>query len=233
MKINFVQKVRLFAYSQTHIWSFLGIFIILLCLWIVSFANAQEQYPEDPMESETSQLVRAKFAVCREEKDLALRYLCTCKVLEEQCISPRKLTDGDWKTVEFWPSENPAEREVQFILFADIDALGEFAPINKGLVVTCMAGIAEINIFVGEDVDESDNPVVYLGDKASETSFDREDNLFTFTNVAEIYGAILMGDTLRLTYSDNEKIERELYFDTFGFDNVSKGWGKLCKETSS
>lgn len=216
-------------------WSALSVIALGLTWGIASFAGSQDYLSPDPMEDKYSKAVRAEFARCRIEKSPVSQFLCSCRVLEKQCEAPRRLEHGDWYTVEFWPSDDEDEREVQFILLMNYDILGDFAPINKGIVLTCMQGISEINVFVGEDVNPDVSPVITIGKTKFEGSYVKQGSAYilAFADDAKVYSALDDGKEMLIAYIDMEENERELEFDTFGFDNVSKGWESLCTNPSS
>jgi len=211
-------------------WSALSVIALGLSWGVASFAGPQSYEQPDPMEDKYSKAIRAEYAKCRKEQNPMSQFFCTCRVLEKQCEVPRRLEHGEWYTVEFWPSDDEAEREVQFILMMDYDILGDFTPIDKGIVLTCMAGVSDINVFVGEHVNPDVPPVVTIEDNTFKGSFAQEGGAYIlgFENNAKVYGAIGQSKEMLVTYTDMEENERKLEFDTFGFDNVSKGWEKLC-----
>lgn len=233
MRIDILPKAKKLVDNRDKVLALIGLLVLALSLWIAASAQSQDLQTEDPMESRYSQAIRAEYAKCRGMQDATTQFFCTCKLMEEQCESPRGLGHGDWNTVEFWPSNDPAEREVQFVLFSEFDFMGDFAPINKGLIMTCMAGISEINIFVGDNVDPHLDPVFYLGDELAKASYDTENKMFTFDDPSSIYAALIRGEDVSITYNDLEDEERVLDFETYGFDNASKGWEKLCREKAS
>ena len=233
MGISISPKVKGLFDSRNRVEAPIGLLILMISLWVTSSALSQDYQPIEPMESRYSKAIRAEYAKCREKQDVTTQFFCMCKLLEEQCSAPRRLEHGDWNTVEFWPSDNPNEREVQFILFAEIDFMEGFSPINKGLVMTCIAGISEINIFVGENVDPSTDPVLYVGDDFVKVSFDVENKMLAFDDPATISTAFERRADVSITYTDLEDVERVLNFETYGFENVSKGWEKLCQKPSS
>lgn len=216
-------------------WSGISVIALGLSWGIASFAGPQSDLTPDPMEDKYSKTIRAEYAKCREEKNPMSQYFCTCRVLEKQCEVPRRLEHGNWYTVEFWPSNDEAEREVQFILMMEYDVLGDFTPIDKGIVLTCMTGLSDINIFVGEHVNPDVKPHVTIGTDTFKGSFVQEGEAYIlgFENNAKLYGAIGKGSEMLVTYTDMEETERKLEFDTYGFDNVSKGWEKLCTSPTS
>jgi len=201
-----------------------------LTMAIAGFAGTQERQTLDPMEDKYSLEIRNEYAQCRKEKNPMAQYFCTCRVLEKQCEAPRRIDHGDWNTVEFWPSDDARDREVQFILFMAYDILGDFSPINKGVVMTCMAGVSEVNVFVGENVDPDITPTVTINDVGYTAAFENEDGSYIlgFEETSKIYRALGSGKEMLITYTDMEETERNLTFDTFGFDNVSQGWETLC-----
>lgn len=216
-------------------WSALSVVAFGLSWGITSLAGPQGQASKDPMEDKYSKTIRAEFAQCRRENNPMSQFFCTCRVLNKQCEAPRRLEHGDWYTVEFWPSDDETEREVQFILMMDYDILGDFAPIDKGIVLTCMAGVSEINVFVGEHVNPDVKPVVTIEEKTYSGTFVPEGGAYilAFDDNAKVYAALDKGKEMLVSYKDMEEKVRRLEFDTFGFDNVSKGWEKLCTSPSS
>ncbi|MEP3655645.1 MAG: hypothetical protein ABJO36_12180 [Litorimonas sp.] len=233
MKFITSPKIVKLANNRSKVGALVGLLLLILAIWITASAQAQISSAEKPMESKYSKSIRLEFAKCREKKDLVSQYLCNCEVLAKQCEAPRSLEHGDWNTVEFWPSNNPSEREVQFILFAELDLFGDFAPLNKGIVMTCMAGISEINVFVGNNVNPDVDSTFFLGEKSASVAFDLEDNIFTFEEPSVVYDAFQRGEDVSITYTDTEENERVLEFETYGFDTVSKGWEELCRKASS
>lgn len=216
-------------------WSALSLIALGLSWGITSLAGPQGHISPDPMEDKHSKAVRAEYAKCRKEKNPMSQFFCSCRVLEKQCEAPRRLEHGDWYTVEFWPSDDEAEREVQFILMMDYDILGDFTPIDKGIVLTCMRGVSDINVFAGEHVNPDVEPVVTIGEVTFKGAFAEEGGAYIlgFADNAKVYAALDKGKEMLISYSDMEEKTRNLEFDTFGFDNVSKGWEKLCTSPSS
>jgi len=233
MRRRFLPNIKSLADKVHSTKALISVSLMTLLLGFGASAQEQTYHQEDPMESRYSKTIRAEYTKCREKKDPTTQFFCTCKLLEEQCAAPRRLEHGNWNTVEFWPSNDPSEREVQFILFPDFDFLGDFAPINKGIIMTCMGGVSEVNIFVGDNVDSNVEPEFYIGETAAKARFIKEDKLFTFDEPEAVYAAFEKGEDVMISYTDLEDIERVLEFDTYGFDHVSKGWEKLCKEKSS
>jgi len=137
---------RLQSFTLSAVKFFVLVFILM---FFNAVAVSAKTNATDPMQDKYSQEVRDAFARCREEKNPMTQSFCNCRVLEQQCETPRRLEHGDWHTVEYWPSDVEAEREVQFVLFMDYDILGEFAPIDTGLVMICMRGQSEVNVFIG------------------------------------------------------------------------------------
>jgi len=223
------------AKKTWRFWSAFSTIALGLSLGIASLAGPQGYEPPDPMEDKYSKTIRAEFAKCRKENNPMSQFFCSCRVLEKQCEVPRRLEHGDWYTVEFWPSDDVAEREVQFILMMDYDILGDFTPIDKGIVLTCMRGVSDIHVFVGEHVNPDVEPVVLIADEEFKGKFVQEGGAYIleFKNTAKVFSAIGKDTEMLVTYSDMEETERRLEFDTFGFDNVSKGWEKLCSSPTS
>ena len=216
-------------------WDGLSVIALALSWGIASLAGPQGHVSPDPMEDKYSKAIRAEFAECRKEKNPMSQYFCTCRVLEKQCEVPRRLEHGDWYTVEFWPTDDEAEREVQFVLMMDYDILGDFAPIDKGIVLTCMRGVSDINVFLGEHVNPDVEPTIIVGETKFKGTFVEEGGAYILgvTDNVKIFAALDKGKEMLISYSDMEENERNLEFDTFGFDNVSKGWEKLCISPSS
>jgi len=208
------------------------LFLLLANFLAVLLANAQTEV--NPMESRYSQEIREEYRACRELESPVAQYLCTCRVLEKQCQVPRKDVDGNWNTVEFWPSDDPADREVQFILFMSYDTLGDFRPDAFGVVYTCMAGEADLHVFLGDDVDESATPVVSIGDQEVEGEiFEDEDRfLIEFFNATRVFSALKKSEKISVMFEDLEGNENFLEFDSKGFANVSKGWEPVCAARS-
>lgn len=193
-------------------------------------ASPQDEHSENPMQDKYSQLIRAEYAKCREEKNPMSQFFCSCRLLEQQCEAPRRPEHGDWNTVEFWPSNDESQREVQFILFMDYDILGDFSPMNKGVVLTCMAGISELTVFVGDNVNPDVRPFVTIHETEVQASFVNEEGAYMleFGNTPKVYSALETGEEMLISYTDMEDIPRSLEFNTYGFASVSKGWETLC-----
>ncbi len=223
------------AAKPWRFWSAFSAAVLAISWGVVSLAGSQNLEQPDPMHDQYSQAVRAEYAQCRKEKSPLSQYFCTCRVLEKQCEAPRRLEHGDWYTVEFWPSNDEDEREVQFILMMDYDILGDFAPFDNGIVLTCMAGGSDLNVFMGRDVDPDVEPVVTIGETDFNGSFIREDDAYIleFENNDKVFSVMTGGTKMTISYRDIEEKEREIEFDTFGFDNVSRGWEKLCSSPTS
>jgi len=216
-------------------WSGLSVIALGLSWGIASFATLKNDTNSDPMEDKYSKAIRAEYAKCRTENNPMAQFFCTCRILEKQCDAPRRLEHGDWNTVEYWPSDDKLEREVQFILFADYDILGDFAPINKGIVVTCFAGFSDFNVFIGENVNPDKIPDVMIDSQLHQASFENQDGswILGFKKSDQAYRALRDSKEMSIIFTDMENDEKTLEFDTFGFDNVSKGWEKLCMDPSS
>jgi len=198
-------------------------------------AQAQDRYPADPMQSKYSQEIRKAFAECRAENSPLSQYFCTCRVIEKQCEGPHRLEHGNWNTVEFWPSDNESEREVQFILFLDYEAMDDFAPLESGLVTTCVQGNSEVNLFIGNDVDTEVAPTIWMDHKiiSSEMANDDGSLVISFPDENKMFEMLRTGRVLRAEYQDIEGVEKQAEFDLFGFDEVSRGWDKLCTTPDS
>jgi|GEM_PF-6945938 len=189
----------------------------------------------DPMQDKTSLEVRDAFAKCREVENPMSQFFCNCRILEKQCEAPRRAEHGQWNTVEYWPTNNEADREVQFILFMNDDLLSALSPVDTGLVMTCLGGISDLNVFVGQDVDPDTKPLAMIGEETFKGAF-KEDNgdwILGFEDNDKIYRALSKGRTMDLTYRNMENAERSLEFTITGFGNVTKGWEPLCVRPSS
>jgi len=212
------------------------LFLLLANLLMVFVANAQtaNKLEENPMESRYSKEIRAEYKACRELESPVAQYLCTCRVLEKQCRVPRKDLHGNWNTVEYWPTDDPSDREVQFILFMSYDALGDFRPDAYGVIYTCMAGEAALHIFLGNDVDESTAPLVTIGDQEIEGAIieDEESFLVEFFNTTEVFSALKKSEKISVAFEDFDGNENFLEFDSRRFANVSKGWEPVCSAKS-
>lgn len=215
-------------------WSGFSAIILIFALTVIAIADPQTPN-SDPMEDKYSQKVREEYAKCRKEKNPMSQFFCTCRVLDKQCEAPRRLEHGYWNTVEYWPSDDEAEREVQFVLLADYDILGDFSPVNKGIVVTCIAGVSNFNIFVGGNVDPDKSPLVMIDTEMHEASFENEDGswILDFEKSEKAFKALRSSKEMAVNFIDMDNDDKSLEFDTFGFDNVSKGWEKLCMSVSS
>jgi len=189
----------------------------------------------DPMQDEQSREIRDDFAKCREVDNPMSQFFCNCRVLEKQCEAPRHTEHGQWNTVEYWPTENEADREVQFILFMNYDILGGFSPVDTGLVLTCLGGNSDFNIFVGEDVDPDSKPRVEIGDDIFDAGFEHVEGdwIVGFEDNPQIFKALSESDEMGVTYRDLEDNERSLEFATAGFNAVTKGWEPVCERPSS
>lgn len=216
-------------------WSGLTFLALGLYCSVAALAGPQDIHSPDPMQDKYSQRIRADYAKCRKETNPMSQFFCTCRVLEKQCKVPRRLEHGDWYTVEFWPSDDESQREVQFILLMDYDIFGDFAPIDQGIVLTCLSGASDINIFIGEAVNPDIKPVVAIQKDRFEASFVQEGGAYIleFENDAKVYSALGQNKDILISYTDMEENKRNLEFETFGFENVSKGWEKLCTSPSS
>ena len=104
----------------------------IICILVPNLALAQAKSSNGPMEDEYSQTIRAEYAKCRDLNNSLSRFLCSCRVAAMQCDSPRRLEHGDWSTIEYWPSTEESEREVQFILLMKYDLLGDFDSRKRG-----------------------------------------------------------------------------------------------------
>lgn len=208
---------------------------LLTAMLIPAFTSAQQDNFQDPMEDAYSQEIRQAYAECRQKGNPIAQFFCNCRVLEKQCEAPRKLEHGDWNTVEYWPSSDPAKREVQFVLMLSYDIIGDLAPADTGIVVTCMAGVSELHAFVGDDISPEDPFTVHIDNKPVSAAFEEiEDNyLISFQNNRAAYNALRKSDRLTVSFISGEGETSELEFDTFGFDQVSKGWDKLCSKIES
>lgn len=189
----------------------------------------------DPMQDQTSLIIREQFAQCRDMGSEIEQYYCTCSVLEKQCEAPRKLEHGDWNTVEYWPSNDEADREVQFVLFASYDMLGEAIPVNSGMVMTCMAGNSDLKIFVGNDINESVAPVIDIDGQSFEADYYTEDGeyLLGMQNTDTIYDAMKASKRLGVVFQKSDGTDVIAEFQTFGFEAVTLGWQNLCFSESS
>lgn len=216
-------------------WGGLSLLALGLSCSIAALAGPQDTRYPDPMQDKYSQKIRADYAKCRKEKNPMSQFFCTCRVLEKQCEVPRRLEHGDWYTVEFWPSDDEAEREVQFILLMDYDIIGDFAPMDQGIVLTCMSGVSEINIFVGETVNPDVPPLVTTEEERFDASFVKEGGAYILElkDDAKLYGALSKNKDILVSYTDMEDNKQNLEFETFGFETVSKGWEKLCTSPST
>ncbi len=208
------------------------LFLLLVNLMMVFAANAQTD--ENPMESQYSQDIRNEYKACRALDSPVAQYLCACRVLEKQCAVPRKDIHGFWNTVEYWPTDDPADREVQFILFMEYDSLGDFRPDAYGVVYSCMAGEADLHIFLGDDVDESISPIVLMGDTEldGEILEDEDHFLIEFFNTTRVFNTLKQSDKITVVFEDLEGNENYLEFNSQGFANASKGWEPVCAARS-
>jgi len=212
------------------------LFLLLANLAFAILANAQtlDMSNENPMESKYSQEIRNEYKACRELESPVAQYLCTCRVLEKQCRVPRKDLHGNWNTVEYWPTEDPADREVQFILLMKYDSLGDFSPDAFGVVYTCMAGEADLHVFLGDDVDQSISPIVFIGDDEVEGEILEDDGRFLieFFNKTRVFNTLETSKNISVIFEDFDGNENFLEFDSRGFANVSKGWEPVCSAKS-
>lgn len=205
------------------------IFILLVNLVFAIIANSQKE--DNPMESAYSIEIRKEYEKCRELDSPVAQYLCSCRILEQQCEAPRKDIHGNWNTVEYWPSNDPAEREVQFILFMSYDSLGDFRPNGYGVVYTCMGGESELNVFLGNDVDETVSPLIFIGDEEIEGFIfeDQENYMVEFSDTKKIFNTLANSKEISVTFEDFEGNENFLEFDSAGFVNAAKGWERVCE----
>jgi len=219
------ERLQLFTLSAVKFFV-----LVLILMFFNAVAVSAKTNATDPMQDKYSQEVRDAFAKCREEKNPMTQFFCNCRVLEQQCETPRRLEHGDWYTVEYWPSDDEAEREVQFVLFMDYDTLGEFAPIDTGLVMICMRGQSEVNVFIGENIDPFMAPELSVDDINIRSRFSEElgSVIVNFENAKEAFYTLSEGQTLRVVYDDLEGEHHEAEFELFGFDQVSQGWDSLC-----
>lgn len=204
--------------------------IALICLSASQFAEAQTQLPEDPMEDKYSQAIRAEYSKCRELTNALSRFLCSCRLLAVQCDAPRKLEHGDWNTIEFWPSKDAKDREVQFILLMNYDILGDFNPLNEGVVLTCREDFTGLDIFLGSDLNPDIKPVVTIGKKTYESDLRKDEDAYilNFKYEEKLFAALKRDLEITVKYSDSSKAKHSIMFDTFGFSQVTNGWEKLC-----
>ena len=201
-----------------------------------NLALAQANSLDDPMEDKLSQAVRAEYAKCRDLDNPLSRFLCSCRVAAMQCDSPRRLEHRDWSTIEFWPSNDESEREVQFILLMEYDLLGDFDPKNKGIVLTCRKGTAELEIYLGSDLTKTDDmPKVSIGNKSHRPILNEEEGVFflSFPKTKDVFQILNQEPDIKVNYADKAEAKRKLIFDTYGFSNVTEGWEKLCTPASS
>ena len=207
-------------------------YIVFISLALAGCSNAtpptgEAQYP---MEDQYALSIREEYAECRRNNNPMAKFFCNCRILEKQCKGPRKLQHGDWNTVEFWPSDDPAEREVQFILFLSYDILGDLAPLDTGVVMTCVNGISELNAFVGNDIDAESKPVVNIDNVKFEATLDiaGDDHVLGFVDNRKAYKAMRKSHRLTVSFFEIGGTEKNLEFDTLGFDEAAKGWETLC-----
>lgn len=210
-------------------------FSMLLMSAASSLAQSSSRKTADPTQDKYSQAVREAFSKCRAETSPMTQFFCTCRVLESQCEAPRRLEHGDWNTVEYWPSNNEADREVQFVLFVDYDILGEFAPLDTGLVLTCMGGVFDFNVFLGDNVYFETAPIAMIGNVKIDSEYDVETGslMLKFKSGRDGFDVISNNDNLYISYIDLEDKEHSFEFDVYGFDEVSKGWETLCFSSES
>lgn len=196
-----------------------------LCL-----ASPPDPAPADPMHGDYSESVRKEYAKCRQGENMTSAFFCACELLEAQCTGPRRPEHKGWNTVEFWPSDNEAEREVHFMLFVDYDFLGEFAPLNTAIVFTCMAGTSDLNVFLGQNVEQNIKPIVTTDHAEYQASFEDDDGdaILRFDDMPEAQAALMRGGAMSVSYMDTEENERNLEFNTSGFSHVTQGWESLC-----
>jgi len=211
--------------------------ISLVSLLIATALLAVTAYGQgaDPMQDKYSKEIRAEYSKCRDLISPISQFFCACRVLEKQCEGPRKLDHGNWNIVEFWPSDEEAEREVQFVLFLEYNLLGSFDVLGSGAVMTCIRGHSEFTVFLGYEVDPTVPAQVRIGDVSYHGVFDQEggDVILTFEDTAKIYKALEESDVMIVTYTDLEKGRQTTEFDIFGFKAVTQGWEKLCTSPTS
>ena len=211
-------------------WIVLGVTVLVFVMVMDAFAQ-----DHDPMNDKYSMDARAQFAECRALNSPIAEFLCNCRTVEQQCEAARHPQHGAWKTVEYWPSDDEADREVQFLLFMDYDILGGFDVLNTGLVMTCMQGVSDFNVFVGQFIDPESPPFVSIAGEKFEAKFLQHDEQW-YVNMPKtkaVYSALQNARFMTVDFTDFEETAVSLEFETEGFTQVTLGWEKVCHGTSS
>jgi len=116
------------------------------------------------------------------------------------------------------------------------DILGDFDPENKGIVLTCKKGTAELKIYLGSDrIKKNDMPKVSIGNKLHKPILNEEEGVFflRFPKTTDVFQVLNQEVDIKVNYADKAEAGRQLIFDTYGFPNVTEGWKNLCTRPSS
>ena len=205
-------------------------FLVALMAGAQSCSQEAQRNNIDPMEDSYSQAVRDEYTKCREESSPFTQFFCACRVLEEQCDAPRRLEHGNWKTVEFWPSKDEAEREVHFVMSIGSDLFGDFDNSTTGLVMTCLKGTSELTAYIEEGIDQNVPPVARFGEELFAAYYKDEggDLIVNFEDPKAVFERLNYIPVVSISYSDSGGAEHTVEFETYGFDVVTQGWESLC-----
>ena len=186
--------------------------------------------PTAPLPPMTTPEIRAAFAECRAKDNEVSRFFCECELLDRQCESARHPTHGEWRTMEYWPSDDVGEREIFLFLAPRTDTLERLDEPQQGLMVHCINGSKTVTALLGGNVKVGSETAISTEDTPWPATLDEHDMnvMLVVDGPTAFTDALARSDTAHVSYADEWGDRVELTFDTGGFNAARAAWDAEC-----